>query len=179
MKEEDARVKLACAALLMTSPALAAAQPGPPTPSPTRIDAMKKVEFMLGTWNGEGWMQMGPQKHVFVSNETVTREVDGLALVVKGLHTSEGRVVHNALGVLSANDDGTYAFHTWLANGRSGIYKGEWKDGAFVWGMDTPMGKMRYTIRLDAQGRWHETGEMSRDGQAATQFFEMTLAKAP
>lgn len=53
-----------------------------------------------------------------------------------------------------------------------------WKDGAFVWGMETPMGKMRYTIRLDAQGRWHETGEGSRDGQAWTQFFEMTLTKA-
>jgi hypothetical protein len=177
-QEEETRVKLACAALLVTVPALAAAQPGPPPPSPARIDAMKKIEFMLGTWKGDGWMQMGPQKHTFASSETVSREVDGLALVIKGLHTSEGRLVHNALGVLSANDDGSYAFHAWLANGRGGVYKGEWKDGAFVWGMDTPVGKMRYTIRLDPQGRWFEKGEMSRDGSGWTVFFEMTLSKA-
>jgi hypothetical protein len=171
-------MKLACAALLVAAPTLAAAQTAPPPPSPARLEAMKRVEFMLGTWKGEGFMQRGPQKHTFASKETVTREVDGLALVVKGLHTSEGRVVHDALGVLSANDDGTYALHTWLANGRGGIYKGEWKDGAFVWGMETPMGKMRYTIRLDPQGRWHEQGETSRDGAGWTVFFEMTLSKA-
>lgn len=171
-------MKLARAALFLTAPALAAAQPVPPSPSPARLEAMKKVEFLLGSWKGEGWMQMGPQKHTFASSETVSREVDGLALVVKGLHTSEGRVVHNALGVLAANDDGTYAMHTWLANGRAGVYQGEWKDGAFVWGMETPMGKMRYTIRLDEKGRWHETGEMSRDGTAWTLFFEMTLSKS-
>ena len=35
---------------------------------------------------------------------------------------------------------------------------------------------MRYTIRLDGQGRWHEVGERTTDGETREQFFEMTLA---
>lgn len=171
------------AAVLLAFPALAAAQHAMPTPSPARLDAMRKIAFLEGAWKGEGWIQMGPQKTTFRSSETVTRKFDGLVLLVEGRHTSgpagSERVVHDALGVFTSTDDGSgYSIHTWLANGRGGIHKGEWKDGAFVWGMENAMqGKVRYTIRLDAQGRWHETGESSRDGVAWTQFFEMTLAK--
>jgi hypothetical protein len=176
-------VKPVIAAVLLAAPVIAAAQA--PAPSPARLEAMRKLAFLEGTWKGEGWMQMGPQRHAFRGAETVTRKLDGLALVVEGNHTApvagskEERVVHSTLGVLAAQDDGTYAFHTWLANGLSGIHKGEWKDGAFVWGMENPrQGQVRYTIRLDAEGRWHETGESSRDGATWTQFFEMKLAKA-
>jgi hypothetical protein len=86
-------------------------------------------------------------------------------------------VVHDTLGVLFANEDGTYGFHTWLANGLNGVHKGEFRDGAFVWGLDTPGGRIRYTIRLDEKGRWLEIGERSPDGADWTKFFEMTLAR--
>jgi hypothetical protein len=170
-------------AVLLAFPALAAAQPAMPSPSPARLDAMRKIAFLEGAWKGEGWFQMGPQKMTFRSSELVTSKFDGLVLVVEGRHTSgpagSERVVHDALGVLTAADDGSYSFSTWLANGRGGIHQGEWKDGAFVWGMENAMqGKVRYTIRRDAQGRWYETGESSRDGSTWTQFFEMTLSKA-
>ncbi len=45
----------------------------------------------------------------------------------------------------------------------------------FVWGFETPRGMMRYTITLDAQGRWSESGERSADGQTWQPFFAMTL----
>ena len=38
--------------------------------------------------------------------------------------------------------------------------------------------QMRYTIKLNQKGQWYETGEMSMNGQAGQQFFEMTLDKA-
>jgi hypothetical protein len=168
-------------ALLLTLalPALAADQPpAAPSPSPARVAAMQKLSFMEGVWKGSAWMQMGPKREATSSAETVTREVGGNALLVKGVHTlPDGRVVHDTLGVLFPNEDGTYAFHTWLGNGRSGVHRGEVKDGAFVWGMDSPAGKIRYTIRLDEKGRWFEIGERSADGAAWTKFFEMTLAK--
>ena len=172
------------AAVLLAAPALAQAPSGPPTPSPARLEAMRRLAFLEGTWKGEGWMQMGPQRRTFRGTETVTRKLDGLALLVEGLHhggpPGAERVVHQTLAVLAAQDDGTYSFHTWLATGSSGIHKGEWKDGAFLWTLENPMqGKVRFTIRLDAQGRWYEIGEASRDGASWTQFFEMTLAKAP
>lgn len=165
--------------LTLVLPAPSGAQPpAMPSPSPARVAAMQKLSFMEGVWKGTAWMQMGPKKEDTTSMETVTREVGGNALLVKGVHRiADGRVVHDTLGVLFANDDGTYAFHAWLANGRSGVHKGEWKDGAFVWGMDSPGGRVRYTIRLDEKGRWFEIGERSTDGTAWTKFFEMTLAR--
>jgi hypothetical protein len=46
-----------------------------------------------------------------------------------------------------------------------------------VWGFDDPrIGRIRYTMRLNEKGQWHEVGEVSRDaGQSWFQFFEMTL----
>lgn len=165
--------------LTLALPALAAAQPpAQPSPSPARVAAMQKLSFLEGVWKGTAWMQMGPKREETTSAETVTREVGGNALLVKGLHRiADGRVVHDTLGVLSANEDGTYAFHTWLANGRNGVYRGEWTDGAFVWGMDSPGGRVRYTIRLDDRGRWFEIGEREAKGAGWTKFFEMTLAR--
>jgi hypothetical protein len=182
--EEVEQVKLAAAAVMLAVPALAQAPSALPTPPPARLEAMRKLAFLEGTWKGEGSMQMGPQRRPFRGTEIVTRKLDGLALLVEGLHHAgppgAEKVVHQTLAVLSAEDDGTYAFHTWLANGRGGIHKGEWKDGAFVWTLENPVqGKVRFTIRLDAQGRWAEIGEASRDGVTWTPFFDMTLTKVP
>jgi hypothetical protein len=165
--------------LTFALPALAGAQPpAAPSPSPARVAAMQKLSFMEGVWKGTAWMQMGPKKEDTTSMETVSREVGGNALLVKGVHRiADGRVVHDTLGVLFAKEDGTYAFHTWLANGRNGVHAGEWKDGAFVWGMETPGMRIRYTIRLDERGRWFEIGERSPDGATWTKFFEMTLTR--
>jgi hypothetical protein len=167
------------ALVVLALPALLSAQPPTaPSPSPARVAAMQKLSFMEGAWKGSAWMQMGPKRSDVASTETVTREVSGNALLVKGVHkTADGRVVHDTLGVLFANEDGTYGFHTWLANGLNGVHEGAFRDGAFVWGLDTPGGRIRYTIRLDEKGRWFEIGERSPDGAAWTKFFEMTLAR--
>jgi hypothetical protein len=170
-------VKLALA-LLLVSPTLLSAQSAPPAPSADRVAAQRRLDFLEGEWSGEGWIQMGPRRTTFTSHETVTREAGGLVLLVKGRHLAGERVVHDALGVLAANDDGTYTFSSWLGNGLRGVHAGEWKDGAFVWGMETPAGRVRYTIRLDDEGRWHEVGERAGDGGAFTPFFEMTLSRS-
>ena len=53
-------------------------------------------------------------------------------------------------------------------------------DGRLEWSMTIPQfGDVRYVIRLDDKGRWHETGEVSRDGgKQWRQFFEVTLEKS-
>jgi hypothetical protein len=54
-------------------------------------------------------------------------------------------------------------------------------DGEIVWGFAPPggRGRVRYTIRLDEQGRWHEVGHYSPDGTTWHQFFEMRLTREP
>lgn len=154
------------------------AQPPPPVaPVP---EAMLRVGPMAGRWAGEGWIRRGPgEPDRFKGTETVEARLGGQVLVVEGRHLDpkDGRLVHHALGILSYDSaKGAYRFRSHLANGLSGDYQAEWKDGAFVWSMDIPrVGTTRYTIRIK-DNLWEESGEMQREG-AWIKFFEMRMQR--
>ena len=170
--------------LLLFVPAAAMAQV---EASPdNQIAQMKKLDFMVGDWEGEGWIAFGPgPRSTFKSTERIRMKLGGVALLVEGHHTStmeaeKGRVVHDALAMLTYNEaTDEYDFRTQLASGRGGNYIGKiMDDGTFVWGIDAPNGyKIRYTITIDDKGRWVEVGESSPDGESWQQFFEMKLTK--
>src|SRR3954465_4448796 len=88
----------------------AGSSPGqPPAPAAQR-DAMKKLDFLVGEWKGEGWMEFAPgQKRTFKGTEVVQSKLDGLLLAIEGLHRGrvgdkEEVVVHNAFGLVSYDD---------------------------------------------------------------------------
>jgi hypothetical protein len=161
---------------------------GPPSSSATlaaQKEAMQKVAFLVGDWKGRGWMMMGPGRRAeFTSHETVESRLDGLVLIIEGVHESsdparKGAIVHHALAELSWDaQQGAYQFRSHLATGEASDFPGKVVEGAFVWIFQAgPAGTMRYTIKLDAQGRWNEIGERSTDGQSWSQIFGMTLDK--
>jgi Protein of unknown function (DUF1579) len=170
-------------ATLMLFPLLAAAQPPAPDPA-AQLSRMEKLGFLVGTWEGEGWMVTGPAgRRSAHGTETVESRLGGLVLVIEGKFTSpeSGEPVHQALGVLSWDPGAeTYRFRAFLADGRAAESEGRFADGAFTWNPPAPPGmEIRYVLRLDDQGRWFEVGEMSRDGgETWNQFMEMTLKKA-
>lgn len=159
-----------------------AMQPPPPT---AQLEAMKKLDFLVGSWEGGGWMEFVPgQRLEFQGRESVQKKLGGIGLLVEGFHTTvpapdrPAVPVHEALAFITYDEAaGDYRFDSHLATGRHSEARLQMQDGAAVWSMTTPMGSMRYTIRLDDQGRWFEIGEMSRDGQSWRKFFEMTLGK--
>jgi hypothetical protein len=157
-----------------------------PSPSPTlaaQKDAMQKVAFLVGEWKGSGWMMMGPARRVeFTSKETVESRLDGLVLIIEGVHESadparKGAIVHHALAELSWDaKQSAYRFRSHLATGEESDFPGKVVEGAFIWAFPAgPAGTIRYTIKLDAQGRWNEIGERSADGQSWSPMFGMTL----
>jgi hypothetical protein len=84
-----------------TVPALAQA-PAPPDSAKMKTE-IAKLGWMIGTWEGDAWIQRGPEKIELRQKETVALRLDGLALLVDG----EGRpksdpstVQYRALGVL-------------------------------------------------------------------------------
>lgn len=166
----------------------AASQPGrPPAPDAVRLrEAMKPFLPAVGKWRGEGWMQMGPgEPQRAVSEETVEMRLDGLVLVVEGLHHAKladgtaGKVVHHALAIASADPAGGFRFSTFLADGRAADARGNWENGKFVWAPPAPPGRqIRYVIDWTVADRWSEIGEMSTDGTTWTKFFEMNLSRA-
>jgi hypothetical protein len=158
----------------------------PPGPPAALLREMAKLKFLTGTWRGDGWIEFAPgQRHNFSSSEEVQFKLDGVVLLVEGIHkirvpnqASEMKI-HHALATVTYDESAkNYRFDAHKFDGKSVETRGEFKDGAFIWGFKDPQfGQMRYTIRVNAQGQWSEIGERSSDGAAWTKFFEMTLSK--
>ena len=154
------RVLVLLSVLVMLAPAAAPARPQRPTGFAQR-KAMRQVQFLVGTWAGEGWIRMGPQRQTFQGTETVEKRLGGAVLLIEGEHKAPMPgvdapvTVHHALAVLSWDQQARhYRFQSWLADGRSGDYEASVENGTFRWSMSHPeRGRMRYTIRIDDAGR--------------------------
>ncbi|MBV9493577.1 MAG: hypothetical protein JOZ54_04985 [Acidobacteria bacterium] len=150
-------------------------------PSLAADDApMKKVAWLAGTWQGDGWIiGRGDEKSTFHQTEVVKLEAGDLVLVIDGTGKDDkGKVVHDAFAVVDYDSAAKqYRWHSWRAGGGDHQTAPEVSDGRFVWGMDVQGGKMRYTITKTAEGKWFEVGEFTRDGAQWSKFFEMTLTR--
>lgn len=178
----SARIHWVSIFFLLAATASSSAQQ--PVPAAQR-DAMKKLDFLLGEWKGDGWMEFVPgQKRNFKGTEIVQSKLDGLLLVVEGLHRGqvgdkEDVVVHNAFGLVSYDDNAKrYRFQAFTSRGNCEDTEAKVSEGQLAWAMKVPrFGEMRYVIKLDDKGRWFEIGEVSQDGKEWRKFFEMTLAR--
>ena len=151
----------------------------PPAAADPGLAAMLALPALPGRWEGGGWIRQGPgEPQRFVGEETVEARLDGRVILVEGRHWTPDRsqVVHHAFAVL-AWDDATqgYRFRTHLATGRGGDYAAFLENGALVWEMPSPNGRVRFTIRIEGD-RWHEIGTIEREGKPQ-QFFEMELRR--
>lgn len=149
-------------------------------------DEMGKLDFLVGEWKGDAWIQMGPGKRESViQTEKVTAKAGGKVLLVEGVGRKQledgtaGEVVHDAIALISWNKaKSTYRFNAHVAQQESvDTTLDLTAPNTLVWGFDTPQGKIRYTIRLTEKGQWNEVGEFSRDGAKWMKFFDMTLTK--
>jgi len=173
----------AAAALLLGLAASAAAQWQAPDLDRQK-DAMDRLAFLEGDWDGSGWVRVGPERSEFVSSERVSYAAGGLAMTILGVHRAQlpdgtERVVHDALGVLTwSSEDGAYRFVSKLENGFGGDYRAELTEsGDLEWSIPVPGREMRYTIHVDGD-RWSETGLLSTDGgETWSEFFGMTLER--
>ena len=173
------------AVLLLTEGAGSSLGQAPTAPAAQRA-AMKKLDFLVGQWKGEGWMELAPgQRRTFKGTEVVQGKLDGLLLTIEGLHRGqvgdkkEEVVVHNAFALVSYDDKAKrYRFQAFTSRGNYEDAEAKVSEGQFVWGMKVPQfGDVRYTTKLDKKGRWFEVGEVSQDGKAWRKFFEMTLER--
>lgn len=151
-------------------------------PSPLSLFAK-----LVGEWEGEAWIIMGPSgKQVASQRETVEAVAGGTAFTIKGRGTTQQpdgsvRVTHDAFAVVFLDHDRlTPRMRTFVANGAN------WIDPDFTltadgyhWSMKDPRaGLIRYEMAFDAEGRWVEKGVMSRDdGKTWMPFFGMTLSR--
>jgi hypothetical protein len=141
--------------------------------------AIARLPPLAGAWAGEGWMRGGPSEpERFVGEERVELRLEGRALLIEGKHwmPDRSRLVHNALGIVTYDAaSGQYRFRTHVAGQPPGDFRAYLDGGAFIWEMDAPRGRTRFTIRV-VNDEWREIGEIELDGRWR-QFFEMKLKR--
>ncbi len=148
---------------------------------------MKKLNFLVGDWKGEGWIEMGPGgRSSFKQTETVQSKLNDTVVIVEGLgkgklaSTGQEGIVHNALAVISYDSRSRkYQFRAFRADGNFVDAEMTTEGNGLVWGFREPQRnvEIKYTIKLTDAGLWNEVGEFSMDGKTWRKFFEMTLQR--
>lgn len=147
--------------------------------------AMSKLSFMLGRWEGGGWIEYGGRRIEFKGTEEVEPGAGGTVFAVRGVHkaTMQGRefVIHDAYAVIQFDDKkSAYKMTAHLSNGLQNEYALQVKDKGYQWELKgSPMGDVRYTMTLTPAGEWREIGEAKQADGVYKQIFEMVLKKSP
>lgn len=157
------------------------------TISTNLLKTTEELQFMKGTWKGEGWMMIKRKRKAFTQNETITSKVDGKILVIDGKGYDNNnlqkkkKVIHNAFGVISYNEE--KKMMTMLSfSSTGGKMENELKligDKKLEWSFkDKSGGTIRFREDFSEKGVWLEQGAYSFDGKKWTPFFQMKLKKS-
>lgn len=146
---------------------------------PNPAEKMKNASFLVGEWKGEGWTMTRSGKSESITHETVTFKAGGTVLMIEGVGTDKatGKEIHNAFGILRFDEVAKgYKLTSYLSTGMSGEFDVTIKDGTLVWEIKGER-QVRYTMKIDEKGRWHEIGEVKLAEDKWMQFMEMTLSR--
>ena len=181
------RTTLSLALLLgMLSFSLGPARAQRPDFSGPQKEAMQKLAFWVGEWEGSGWSMHGPgTRQEFTVHESVQPKLGGILLLVQGLGKSKDpasgkeTVGHDALALVSFDTKaGKYRFRHYTMQGTSGDDELVITEKNMQWGMKVEGQPFQLRFTIEVQGdTWHEIGEFSQDGQNWMQTMEMTLKR--
>jgi len=157
------------------------------TPDSPSAREMKKLDFLLGNWKGEGWIEMGPRgRSTFQQTEIVEGKLNGTIMVVEGIGkgkfagSNEEGVVHHAVAVISYDQAAKkYLLRAFRADGNFVDADVTTDGNSLIWVFRDPQRntEIKYTIKLTSDGKWLEIGEFSMDGKTWRKFFEMSLQR--
>lgn len=141
-------------------------------------EKLAELAQLVGHWKGEGYIldQTTREKKTFIQTEEISYDLDSTILYVKGIGTSDDKIVHDARAIISPADSAhQFDFHTFLADGRKGHFLMQKEGNKILWFIETPQGTIRYTITLNGMD-YHEIGEFGK-GESWYPFMEMNLKK--
>jgi hypothetical protein len=144
--------------------------------------AMKKLEFLIGSWTGEARVLRGPGQPVeMIQTEEAQYKLDGVVLLIEGVGRtkSDGKPALQALGMITFDDESeTYhmrAFNDgrFLETEVKLLESGE----GIAWGF--ALGEIRTSsvLRINDKGEWTELGELTIGSQAPRKFSELTVRR--
>lgn len=140
---------------------------------------MAPMEFMLGTWTGDGWSQApGGQKRTFKHVETLTLKLNGSMIQDEMYDLDEnGKPTRHGL-VMMGYDATAKTFKVWAFQPGGRCIEGVASATGSVFEWSTKIAATSYRWKVTITGdQWVESGELSTDGQQWTQFMQLNLRR--
>jgi hypothetical protein len=146
---------------------------------------LSKLDYMIGEWEGTGWMMTRNGKENTEIREKAEYKLEKDIMVVEGLGTKtdsitkEVKAVHDAFGIIYFDSKSKSLMINAYKKGESIQSEIVFiEEKIFQWNMDVPnQGKVRFTVDFRTKNKWIEIGEFSRDGENWMKFLEMNLSK--
>lgn len=133
--------------------------------------------WMQGEWQGEGWIiDRGGVRRTFIVAESVRPAAQGHVLQIHGVGRSDGRVIHDAAGFVTAGADG-FEMRAVNMHGQALTASMQVTETGFAWQL--PMGdygRVEYVAEYDGE-HWIETGSWCPTGGECMQNFRMQLTR--
>lgn len=163
--------------LLISAGAVFAQPPGGPDLVVQKA-AMQKLAFLTGTWKGEASVIRGPEPLKVLQTEQVQYKLDGLVMLVEGTgRDAAGKVIFGALATISYDDvTKTYRFRS-HNDGRFLDTELKVLDKGFEWGYTAGTVVVKFTMKLNAKGEWHEIGDVTIGSNPPRRSLELTVRK--
>lgn len=142
-------------------------------------EAMKKLEFLAGKWQGEALVSRGPGAPLkLTQTEDVQYKLGGLVMTVEGTgRNADGVVEFQAFATITFDDaKGQYRFRA-HNEGRILDTELEVTSNGFAWGYTAGPLKVRNTMKGTAKGEWAETTESVYNNGPARKSVDMLLKK--
>jgi len=140
-------------------------------------DAMKKLEFLAGKWQGPASVWRGPGEPMRITqSENIQFKLDGLVLLMEGDgRNAEGKRVFGALATVSYDETtSTYRFRA-FNDGHFLDTELKVETNGFSWGYTAGPLKVSNTMRVNEAGEWVETTESVYNGGPPKKSVEMKL----
>lgn len=149
-------------------------------PKPT--DAHKKLEMLLGTWEGEEKMNPSPwaPEGGMAQGKVVNRPaLDGFNVVQEYEQKAQGKTTFTGHGVFEWNPkESCYIMYWWDSYGSPGsLHKGNFDGKVLTLNSKGEMGMSRAIFDLRETGAYGFKMDMSQDGKTWATFMEGKYSK--
>ena len=170
-----------CAVLAVVLLAPQMAQPPRSPDLEAQRTAMRKLEFLVGTWTGDASITRGGETTEIVQTEEAGYKLDGLILVIEGIGRAKSGVapVLQAFGVISYEDETkTYRMRAFndgrfLETDVKLLDEGK----GMAWGFVLGEIKTKSVMRINEKDEWTELHEIIIGSQPPKRFMEIAVRR--
>ena len=150
-------------------------------PTKETQEAISNFKFMEGMWKGIGWIKREEKKQAFRASETVTKKLDGSAIVFESFAVAledSNNIITNAKSILSYNE-GTKQYTLRVTMSDGSVFEPDaslTQPFTFEWRLQYTGGYLKYIHEVKDK-IWMAKGFNSSDGINWNQIVESELSR--